>query len=616
MISRHLFQNFIQLNQPLLRKVAFKSTIFAVATPPRKSGVAVIRISGDRCAYILEKVAMFMILPQPRLVKLRRFYHPATGEMLDKGMVVWFKGPQSFTGEDCCELHIHGSAAVATAMMSALGTIHQCRQAEPGEFTKRAFHNGKLDLTEVEGLGELIHAETEAQRKQALRQLEGQLSQLYQSWRTRLIKCAANIEAFIDFSENDTLEDNLLEDVEKEVTLLTQDIQQHLADGRHGDRLRDGVRVAIVGEPNVGKSSLLNAMCRRPAAIVSSIEGTTRDIIETHLNIGGYPVLLSDTAGLRKTNNVLELEGIRRAIERAENADIILVVLEARKIAELAELEPQFNLNTYLMEHITSLGLTINRTDSVQEPVIAAVLNKIDLIGDSSLSAIISQCRKESDKMLSVTGKLSHTRDDSAKCDTREQNAKYDIREQSAKDETSDYSANLKYDTRQHKSDEYTVEYNTEQNETIFHSENISPEITNSSVPNTEQLFINNKDKTKRDCHTRTSTDDVYEEIPVVCTSCVSDTGISDLISTLQHHLEQMCTTGATESQGVCQARHRELLTECLYSLEKFTSLGGQDYAIAAQMLRNSHRNLGKVIGTVSTDDILDVIFRDFCIGK
>lgn len=249
--------------------------------------------------------------------------------MLDQALVLWLPGPASFTGEDIAELHLHGSPAVLAAVLAELGRMPGCRLAEPGEFTRRAFDHGKLDLTEIEGLADLLAAETEAQRRQAVRQMEGALGRLYDGWRDRLVRALAHFEATIDFAEEDIPAD-LTDRVLVECATLAAEMRRHLADGGRGERLRAGLEVAILGAPNVGKSSLLNALAGRERAIVSPVAGTTRDVIEVSLDIAGWPITLADTAGLRAAADVIEQEGIRRALDRATRADLVLLVMDAR----------------------------------------------------------------------------------------------------------------------------------------------------------------------------------------------------------------------------------------------------------------------------------------------
>ena len=301
------------------------NTIYALSTAPGRAGVAVIRISGEGAREAV--TALTGEAPgRPREAKLRRFRDPESGAPLDLGLLLFFEAPASFTGEDVAELHIHGGRAVVAAMLRALGHMHFLRAAAPGEFTRRAFEHGKLDLTAVEGLADLIDAETEAQRVQALRQMEGALGKLYESWRARLVKALAYAEAEIDFPDEEVPGD-LLAKLGPEIHALASEIAAHLDDGRKGERLRDGVEVAIVGPPNAGKSSLLNRLAGREAAIVSEEAGTTRDVLEVRLDIAGVPVTLADTAGLREAANAIEREGVRRALARAEAADLRLVLV-------------------------------------------------------------------------------------------------------------------------------------------------------------------------------------------------------------------------------------------------------------------------------------------------
>jgi tRNA modification GTPase len=266
-------------------------------------------------------------VPAARQAALRIFRDPDTGVEIDRGLAVWFPAPGSFTGEDVAELHLHGGPAVVAAAFDALGRLDGLHPAEPGQFTRRAFENGKLDLTEAEGLADLINAETEAQRLQALRQMDGALARLYEGWRAALIRALAFLEADLDFPDED-LPGGLADRVVPALEEIAAELREHLADGRRGEALRDGFQVVISGPPNVGKSSLLNALARRDVAIVSDIAGTTRDMIEVRLDLAGYPVVLVDTAGLRDSGDVIEQEGVRRARARAEAADLRLSLFE------------------------------------------------------------------------------------------------------------------------------------------------------------------------------------------------------------------------------------------------------------------------------------------------
>jgi tRNA modification GTPase len=321
-------------------------TIFAPATAAGRAGVAVLRVSGMQARMALQALAG--LIPPPRLARHVRFRDPSTGETIDDGLALFFPGPRSFTGEDVAELQVHGSRAVLAALIEALAGLPGLRLAEPGEFTRRAFENGKLDLTAAEGLADLVAAETAAQRRQALRQLDGALGRLYEGWRERLLRALAHLEAIIDFPE-EGLAPEIEGAIRGEAERLRREIGDHLADDRRGERLRDGLSVAIIGPPNAGKSSLMNALARRDVAITSAIAGTTRDVIEVALDLGGVPAVLADTAGLRETSNEVEGEGVRRARARAMAADLRLVVLDATRPDEARALQEMIDSNTLVV---------------------------------------------------------------------------------------------------------------------------------------------------------------------------------------------------------------------------------------------------------------------------
>lgn len=303
------------------------ATIFAPATAPGRSAIAVVRISGPEAADILCALTGRAGPPRPRLATRAALRGP-DGAPLDDGLVLWFPGPRSPTGEDVAELHLHGGRAVMSAVLAALGAWPGARPAEPGEFTRRAFEHGKLDLTQAEAIADLVDAETAGQRRQALRQLDGALGTLYEGWREALIEALAYLEAHLDFPDEDlpaTLMDELAATVEPIGTAMAE----HLADGARGERLREGFHVAVIGPPNAGKSSLINALSGRDIAMVSDRPGTTRDVIEVALELGGLPVVLSDTAGLRDAEDELEREGVRRALSRARRADLVLLLRDA-----------------------------------------------------------------------------------------------------------------------------------------------------------------------------------------------------------------------------------------------------------------------------------------------
>src|SRR5580692_4529205 len=303
-----------------------RSTIFALSSGRPPAAIAVVRVSGPRAGMALEKLIGRVL--EPRKAALARVRDPASGEVVDEALALWFPGPHSETGEDVAELQLHGGQAVVAGVLEALAAIEGCRPAEAGEFTRRAFENGRLDLTAVEGLADLIAAETPAQRRLAFRQLKGLIGDRAEAWRRRLIEALALVEARIDFSDEADVPEDLLSPALHAAQQLRDEIAGVLADGRRGERLREGLVVAIAGPPNAGKSTLLNRLARREAAIVSPYAGTTRDVIEVHLDLDGYPVTLLDTAGIRDSNEPVEQEGIRRAAERAAAADLVLWVVD------------------------------------------------------------------------------------------------------------------------------------------------------------------------------------------------------------------------------------------------------------------------------------------------
>ncbi|WP_119302509.1 tRNA uridine-5-carboxymethylaminomethyl(34) synthesis GTPase MnmE [Dongia deserti] len=335
---------------------AHTDTIYALATPPGRSGVAVVRISGRQARAALETLTQRAV-PKPRAATLQRLF--GTDDVpIDDALVLWFPAPGSFTGEDVAELHLHGGPSVIAATLAALSLQQDLRLAEPGEFTRRAFDNDKLDLAQVEGLADLIAAETEMQRRQALRQAEGELSRRLESWRTDLTRVLARLEAYIDFPDED-LPQQLLSSIELEIEHIAGALGKELA-GHAAERLRDGLTIAILGAPNVGKSSILNRLAQREAAIVSSIAGTTRDVIEVRMDIAGFPVTLADTAGLRATADEIEAEGVRRALGRAEHADLKLLVFDGGDW-------PAVDAETAKLIDDGSL-LVVNKADLLAEP--------------------------------------------------------------------------------------------------------------------------------------------------------------------------------------------------------------------------------------------------------
>ncbi|MFC4624451.1 tRNA uridine-5-carboxymethylaminomethyl(34) synthesis GTPase MnmE [Daeguia caeni] len=302
---------------------AHLATIFALSSGRLPAGVAVIRVSGQKVRFVIETIIGEELAA--RCVHYKSF-RSRNGEIIDRGLVLFFKGPNSFTGEDCLELHLHGGVAVVECMLQELSAIPGCRMAEPGEFTRRAFANGKMDLTIAEGIADLISSETEAQRRLAMQVASGAQRELYTNWRQRLIQLRAYIEAELDFADESDVPGSISDQVWQALDEMIRDIQQHIASGKRAAMLRDGLNIVIVGAPNAGKSSLLNCLAGRDVAIISDEAGTTRDLLEVKLNLDGIPVYLTDTAGLRETDSKVERIGIERALERVADADLVLLL--------------------------------------------------------------------------------------------------------------------------------------------------------------------------------------------------------------------------------------------------------------------------------------------------
>ena len=303
-------------------------TIYALSSGPGISGVAVIRISGPETKKIIEKITVDPF-PRARVATLKKINKINTNELIDEGILLWFPAPQSYTGEDMAEFHVHGSRAVIEAILKSISKIEKCRLAEPGEFTKIAFQNGKINLLKAESISDLISSETEIQRQQAIKIMSGKSSEKFNSWREGLLKILSNVEAKIDFPDEDLPED-IIKNIKINSEKIKSEIMKTLNDQKVGERIREGFKIAIVGPTNAGKSSLLNYLSRREVAIVSEIAGTTRDVIETHLNINGLPVVVSDTAGIRESKDEIEKKGIKLALERAEDADLNIVLIEPK----------------------------------------------------------------------------------------------------------------------------------------------------------------------------------------------------------------------------------------------------------------------------------------------
>ena len=471
-----------------------QSTIFAPSSAPGRAGVAVVRISGPQAGGALAALTRGP-LPAPRQASLRILRDPGSGERIDRALVLWFPEPQSFTGEDVAELHLHGGRAVIGAALASLGSLPGLCPAEAGQFTRRAFDHGKLDLTAAEGLADLIDAETEAQRRQALRQMEGGLARLTEGWAARLLRVSAHYEAAIDFAEEE-LPEALDRQALESAAAVAAEIEAALRDGRRGERLRDGLTAVILGPPNAGKSSLLNALAQREAAIVSAMAGTTRDLIEVHLDLGGYPVTLVDTAGLRRAVEAaaeaesiddaatggahwhIEQEGMDRARRRAAAADLKLLVvdLEAER-----PLDPEF------------LGLIDEQS--------LVVLNKADAVAGDRAAEVRSAVETEA------------------------------------------------------------------------------------AQPGAGCFVV----------------------------SARSGQGLTVLLGALIHHARD-CFEGGTGGSEITRARHRRALEDCAASLRRAAAARLPE--LVAEEIRLAVRALGRITGRVDVEDLLDIVFSEFCIGK
>jgi tRNA modification GTPase len=339
-------------------------TIYALSTGPGISGIAIVRVSGEDTKKVI-KLLTNTALPKPRVATLRKINKINTSELIDEGIILWFPGPESYTGEDMAEFHIHGSKAVIDALHHSISKVENCRLAEAGEFTKLAFQNGKINLLKAESIADLISAETEIQRQQAIKIMNGKSADKFNSLREKLLKILSHVEAKIDFPDEDLPED-ILKNIKKISNEVILNIEKILDDQKVGERIREGFKIAIIGPTNAGKSSLLNHLSNRDAAIVSEIAGTTRDVIETHLNIDGYPVVVSDTAGIRDSKNEIEKKGIKLALDKAENADLKLIVIDVKSIDFKGVLEKLMDENAILV---------VNKSDLLKEDLSYEIKN-------------------------------------------------------------------------------------------------------------------------------------------------------------------------------------------------------------------------------------------------
>ncbi len=377
-------------------------TVFALASGRGRAGIAVVRLSGPAAFDAVEKLTD-KSLPNVRYAAVREIKSIDRSFLIDEAMVLLFKGPHSFTGEDVAEIHLHGGPAIVEALFEQLQSMEGLRPADPGEFTRRAFEHGRMDLTAAEGIGDLVNAETRAQHQQALRQMRGALGDMYSRWREELIGSLAHLEADIDFPDED-LPDGVAGAIRPKIEKLRTEIEAHLADGGRGEKIREGLDVAIIGAPNVGKSSLLNYLAKRDVAIVSDQAGTTRDIVEVHLDLGGFPVTIADTAGIREAEDLVEQEGVRRAVKRAEEADIIISMTAdgSSNLAENLDLSAG-NYIYYYLKNKVDLDGTEASNDGERE-------FELSVKYDKGVDAFLQKLTEDVVSMLDVSGAPSLTR--------------------------------------------------------------------------------------------------------------------------------------------------------------------------------------------------------------
>ena len=379
-------------------------TIYALSSGPGISGIAVIRVSGKNTSEVIKHVTG-EDLPTPRMATLRKFNKNGGKELIDEGVIIWFPGPNSYTGEDLAEFHVHGSRAVINAMHLAISKIKKCRLADPGEFTKRAFQNGRINLLKAESIADLISSETEIQRKQALKIMSGKSSDKYNSWRNKLLKILSHVEAKIDFPDED-LPKNIIKEVQETSNSVLKEIKKALNDQKVGERIREGFKIAIVGPPNSGKSSLLNYLSKRDVAIVSEIAGTTRDVIETHLNLDGYPVIVSDTAGIRSSKNEIEKKGIKIALKRAEDADLRLIIISSKNVDITGVFKDLLTKNAILV---------VNKSDLIKKKLNSKFKKYehilISIKKDSNLNKLITKIKSKLKNKFTTTEDILITRE-------------------------------------------------------------------------------------------------------------------------------------------------------------------------------------------------------------
>jgi len=353
-------------------------TIYALSSGPGLSGIAVIRVSGSKAKKVITELTKGKF-PEPRIATLKKINNINTNELIDEGIIIWFPGPESYTGEDLAEFHVHGSRAVIESIQNSISNIADCRLAEPGEFTKLAFQNNKINLLKAESIGDLIASETEIQRKQAAKIMTGESNKKFNEWRNGLLKILSNLEAKIDFPE-DNLPKDILKNIKNVSMKIRLEIKKTLEDQKVGELIRQGFKIAIVGPTNAGKSSLLNYLSRREVAIVSEIAGTTRDVIETHLNIDGFPVVISDTAGIRNSKDEIEKKGIKLALKKAEDADLNIVVVDPKSIDFKGFLKDIISKKSIIVVNKSDLGVNdIKKNFKKYKPIFISIKDELNI---------------------------------------------------------------------------------------------------------------------------------------------------------------------------------------------------------------------------------------------
>ena len=387
-------------------------TIYALSSGPGISGIAVVRVSGNQSRIILTALTD-QPFPKKRLATLKKIKNNKTNEIIDEGIVVWFPGPNTYTGEDMVEFHVHGSKAVIEELQNVISKFENCRLAEPGEFTKLAFQNNKINLLKAESIGDLIAAETELQRKQALRIMSGDSSKKFNIWREELIKILADIEAKIDFPDEDISAD-ISEAIKSECEKIKNQIKKTLDDDSVGEIIREGFKIAIIGPPNVGKSSLLNYLSKREAAIVSEKAGTTRDVIEIHLDLGGFPVIISDTAGIRDSSDEIESRGVKIAIRRAEDADLNIILLDPKNLDFKGFFKHKITGKSIIAINKSDLGKeNLKKLDKNINPIFISVKedNNIDKLIDEIKLKLKNQFLKTENVLITRSRHRQHLKE-------------------------------------------------------------------------------------------------------------------------------------------------------------------------------------------------------------